>query len=292
MAGESGIVFNIQRFSLHDGPGIRTTVFLKGCNLRCAWCHNPESFRMEPQLSVAMGKCTLCGACAVACPNGVHAIAGGAHRLSLAACTRCWACTAVCPADAISIIGRRYTVDEVLAVVSKDRRYYESSGGGVTFSGGEPTLQHAFLLGLLEQSRALGLHTCLETNGHLDPERLEQLIPLVDLFLYDYKVTDDALSLNYVGATNTRPLQGLRLLDEHGKPIILRCPIIPGINDSPEHFEAIRALQASHPSIQRVELMPYHNVGSGKWENIGMQYTLDQVQLPSPQQIKLWEAGK
>ena len=250
---KSGIIFNIQRFSLHDGPGVRTTVFMKGCNLRCAWCHNPESFEMAPQKSVDTSKCIGCGACAQ--------------------------CSDICPTDARKIIGRSYTVHEVLDVVLKDKAYYRNTGG-VTFSGGEPTVQYEFLMALLRQSKAHGLHTCLETNGIVCQEKLQTICQYVDLFLLDYKHSNDQIHIKYTGASNQQMHKSLELLGQQGKEIILRCPIIPTINDNDEHFAAIRQLQRRHNAIREVELMPYHDYGVAKWGNIGLSYSMPHVPVP------------
>jgi len=286
----TGIVFNIQRFSLHDGPGIRTTVFLKGCNLRCAWCHNPESMKKDPQISVNFNRCTSCGRCAAVCPEGVHRIeADGTHCLFPEKCRLCRACIEACPADAISVIGREYRPQEVIEVVLKDRIYYDRSGGGVTFSGGEPTYQHEFLLELLKLSKAEGLHTCIETNGMAQKEHLAEISPYVDLFLFDFKHYDDEMHKKYTGASNKAMLENLAFLNELSKELLLRCPIIPGINDTLAHFEAIKTLRRKYEHIRDVELMPYHTIGSGKWKNIGLFYSLADLKAPSKEQIEIWK---
>lgn len=287
----SGIIFNIQRFSLHDGPGIRTTVFLKGCNVHCAWCHNPESMRIDPQLSVIMSKCTLCGKCADVCPKGVHTITGeGVHTMKLEHCNLCGDCENTCPVGIISVIGRSYTANEVMEIIQKDKKYYENSGGGVTFSGGEPTFQYDFLVNLLQLTKDAGLHACLETNGLIERNKLLELCKYVDSFLYDFKVWDDVLHKTVVGCSNAGILDNLELLDSLKKQIILRCPIIPTINDKPEHFSTIKRLREQYPAIYQVELMPYHKTGISKWENIGMKYNLYDIQQPSKAEIERWNS--
>lgn len=286
----SGTIFNIQRFSLHDGPGIRTTVFLKGCNLSCAWCHNPESFSPEPQLSVDTVRCTSCGTCGQVCKTGAHHIDAktGVHTFDPKKCTLCGACEKVCPAAAITRIGQTVTVDKVMETVLRDRVYYGRSGGGVTFSGGEATMQFDFLKELLRACRAEGIHTCIETNGILSAERLSALCELVDLFLVDFKLYDSALHLKYTGAPNELVLKSLALLSERKKDVILRCPIIPGVNDTEEHFAAIRALQEQYGNVLDAEIMPYHDIGAVKWKNIGKSYLMRDVKVPSKEQTARW----
>lgn len=189
----NAIVFDIQKFSIHDGPGIRTTVFLKGCPLRCVWCHNPESWRPEPELLFTAAKCSGCRRCAEVCPAGVHSFtADGRHELDRAACVRCGKCVELCPAEALELCGRSFTVEEVMAEVRKDCIFYENSGGGMTLSGGEPMMQFDFLHALLRLAHKAGLHICLETCGFAAWKQYETILPFVDLFLFDIKTIDPA----------------------------------------------------------------------------------------------------
>lgn len=269
-----GIVFDIQKCSVHDGPGVRTTVFLKGCNIRCKWCHNPESFRVLPNLAYEAKNCIGCGECVLVCHKKTHSLDSGKHEIDFHKCTGCGECLRVCPAKCLKLYGKEMTAEEVIYEVQKDRRYYEGSGGGVTFSGGEPSVQYEFLLSLLLEARKAKLHICLETNGIVSADRWKVLAEYTDLFLLDYKATGEALHKELTGQGNWQMLFNLQYLYQVNKSVILRCPIVPGLNDTKEHFEAIRELKKKYPNIIRAEIMAYHSLGKGKWESIGMEYTL------------------
>lgn len=287
----NSLIFDIQRFCVYDGPGIRTTVFFKGCNMRCAWCHNPESFSTAPELLYRAEKCVSCGACAAVCPHGAHTFDDtGIHHLDRAKCTACGACAAACPNGTLELSGREMTADEVLAVIEKDKKYYASSGGGVTFSGGEASLHFDLLVSLLEGCRARGIHTALETNGLVPPERLQTLLPLVDLFLLDYKHSDPVEHRRWTGAPLEPVLETLRALDRAGAHVALRCPIIPGVNDTDAHFAAIRALKKQYGCIESAEIMAYHDIGKTKWDALGVPYTLAALKTVSPELKRRWMA--
>jgi len=227
-----GLVFDIQHFSIYDGPGIRTTVFLKGCPLRCIWCHNPESWQKEPQRSLK---------------------------------------------DPLKLIGRKMTPEEIMVEVEKDNDYYLNSGGGITLSGGEPMLQFEFTLELLKLAKEKGIHTCLETSGYSPKENFEEIYPWVDLFLFDYKATGKERHMKFVGVENELILSNLEYLNVKGAHLILRCPLIPTINDQEEHFKALAALSNQYSGVEGVEILPYHDFGKGKWEEVGLQYALDKI---------------
>ncbi|MBQ7475234.1 MAG: glycyl-radical enzyme activating protein [Clostridia bacterium] len=267
---QKGLVFNIQRFSLHDGPGIRTGVFLKGCPLRCRWCHNPEGFTMAAELEYNPVKCIGCGRCTV-CPEGCHRIADGAHLFDRTGCVKCFRCVDACPAGALLRAGREYTVDEVMETVEKDRPYYENSGGGLTVSGGEPLLQWEFTLALLKEARARGIDTAIETSGFAPSEVIKAISSYVDVFLFDYKVTDPGDHEKYTGVPRAPILENLRLLNEEGRRVVLRCPIIPGVNDDDGHFDAIAELSRELDSVFRVDLEPYHELGTAKYPKFGKE---------------------
>ncbi len=283
------LIFDVQRFCVYDGPGIRTTVFFKGCNMHCAWCHNPESFSTEAQLLFRKDKCIFCGACTV-CPNGAHVLEGGEHRFLRERCTGCGLCAAKCPAEALELSGKAMTAGEVMDIIDRDAKYYKSSGGGVTFSGGEASLHRELLTELLKACRERGYHTALETNGLISEEFLTELLPLTDLFLFDCKHTDPEAHKKWTGAPLEPVLDTLERLEKAGAKVILRCPIIPGVNDTKEHFAGIRRLKESHSCIQKAEIMAYHDIGKTKWDALGVPYSLTELKTVSPEQKRLWEA--
>jgi pyruvate formate lyase activating enzyme len=284
----TGIVFDIQRASLHDGPGVRTTVFLKGCPLRCLWCHNPEATEFKPQLYFNEERCTLCGACVSACPNDVHAIRDGVHRIDFEVCNVSGSCVRACTYQALKIIGREMRVADVMAEVLADRAFYARSGGGLTLSGGEPMAQFAFSLELLKAAKAEGIHTCLETSGFWVQERYAEILPFVDLFLYDYKITGSAEHKAYTGVPNELILANLDYLYRQNKALVLRCPIIPGINDAQSHFNAIHALAEQYPGLMGIDLLPYHDLGNSKRTAIGADMTLEDLATTAPDIFNGW----
>ncbi|MHC5058215.1 MAG: glycyl-radical enzyme activating protein [Planctomycetota bacterium] len=268
-----GYVFNVQRFSIHDGPGIRTTVFLKGCPLRCRWCHNPEGLSPGPELSFDPTKCIGCGACVGACPRSAHSMEDGAHGFDRALCEPCDACAKACPSGALELVGSEVPADEVIAEVMRDAPFYETSGGGMTLSGGEPLAQAHFAHALLARAKAAGLHTCLDTSGHAPWSAFERVGGLVDLFLFDCKATDPARHEELTGVTNELLLENLRRLHAGGARVRLRCPLVPGLNDDPSHLEGIARLAAELGQlgdIDGVEILPYHALAKAKRGRLGL----------------------
>ena len=270
----TGRVFDIQRFSTHDGPGIRTTVFLKGCPLCCAWCHNPEGISPRPQLSFTPGKCGGCGECARVCGRQAHTIGivDGVvvHTLDRTRCQACGLCAEACDAGCLEMVGREMNVGQVMDEVLADRVFYRRSGGGLTVSGGEPLMQTDFTAALLQAAREHGLHCCVQTCGSVNWERLQRVLPLVDLFLYDYKETDAARHQQFTGHSNDLILRNLRRLHDEGAEVCLHCPIVPGFNDTEEHIAGIAALAQSMPRLRGVRILPYHALGGGKLERFGL----------------------
>jgi len=268
---ETGIVFNIQKFSIHDGPGIRTNVFLKGCPLRCLWCHNPEGLEAAPEIEYQANKCIGCGACSV-CPQGCHKFyMETGHIYDRADCIRCGICVEKCPAAALKMVGEIYTVEQVMEKVMADKVFYDKSGGGMTLSGGEPLYQPKFALALLQEAKNRGLHTALETSGFASAEVFKSVLPYTDLLLFDYKATGEERHKELTGVPQKGILANLETANAQGKPIVLRCPIVPGINDNTEHYDAIAALANRLSSVIQVDLEPYHTLGTGKAPKLGKE---------------------
>lgn len=265
----SGTVFDLHRGSLHDGPGVRTAVFLKGCPLRCAWCHNAESQTAPPVLRYRPRDCTGCGGCAAACPAGCHAVDASGHRFDRAGCSDCGICAESCPSTALAMIGRRYGVDQVLDAVRRDRTAYAGSGGGMTLSGGEPLAQADFTHALLAGARADGIHTCIETSGFAAPAVIGRLAPLVDLWLWDCKAVDDRLHRHLTGVGNQGIIANLDRLLEQGAAVELRCPLVPGLNDGDAALDELARFIGSRPRLRRTWVMPYHRLGVAKAAECG-----------------------
>jgi len=296
----SGTIFDIKKYAIHDGPGIRTTVFFQGCPLTCWWCHNPESQSHRPVLFYRNSRCMLCGACVAVCPqhgiklfpstNGMDAGSEnpgegedgkGRAITDRSICSRCGQCAAACYYGAREISGREMTPAEVMAEIERDLPFYDQSGGGVTFSGGEPLLQPAFLAALLGACKQMGIHTVVDTCGYAAWDVIEPLVGEVDLFLYDLKLMDDIRHMKYTGVSNRRVLSNLQRLSENAAQIEIRIPLIPGINDDAENLTQTAAFIAGLPDIAAIELIAYHHTAAAKYESLDLPYKLPEVAPPS-----------
>lgn len=265
----SPVLFNIQHFSIQDGPGIRTTLFFKGCPLNCTWCHNPEGKSIKPILSLFSNKCVNCKKCLISCPNGAHSFEDETHTIDRDKCTACGICANECYHGALEIFGKAYTVDEILEEVARDSGFY-GENGGVTISGGDPFLQYDELLELVSVLKENGYSICIETSGYTSKEKIKEIAKYVDVFLYDYKETDPNRHLEFTGVKQDKILENLYALDDLSAKVVLRCPIIPDINDYEKHFLGIANVANTHECIKSVELMPYHPLGISKSQNIGV----------------------
>ncbi len=282
-----GTVFQIQHFCTDDGPGIRTTVFLKGCHLDCAWCHNPEGKSKRPILAINLAKCVKCGICGNLCTN--HRVDEAVHHYNSKDCMLCGKCLNACPVDAISICGKNMTVEEVMKQVLADKGFYESSGGGMTLSGGEILLQPEFARQLLKAAKDKEVHTCIETTGAAKYETLAYVAQYADIILYDIKETDTDNHKKYVGIGNQLILDNLRKLNNLGKDIVMRCPIIPGVNDRKEHFDALAALYNELKCVKEIQILPYHELGTGKQDRYGITMEQSDFTVPEEDKVKEWK---
>ena len=286
----SGIVFDIRKFSIQDGPGIRTTVFLKGCPLACQWCHNPESQQDIPQLLYFQSRCVLCGACVDVCPHAAIPSGEAPKFPDLALCEACGACVEACVYDARQISGAYMAVEEIMEIVQRDVPFYEESGGGVTVSGGEPFRQPAFLRSLLKHCKALDIHTVVDTCGLAPWESIEDVLPYVDLFLYDLKLIDPQQHQKYTGNGNCSILQNLERLAAVDVNILVRFPVIPGVTDTPQNLQQMADYVLSLSESIPIEVLPYHSAAEGKHQRIQMPYNLSEIETPSESRIPEIEA--
>lgn len=273
MSGTANI-FNIQHFSVNDGPGIRTVVFFKGCPLNCVWCHNPESKSTNPELSFLKSKCVSCRKCAEICTDKVHSFENGVHCIDRSKCVFCGKCVDICAPSALEIIGKKYTVDDIMTELAKDDVFF-AAGGGVTFSGGEPFMQFDALYSLLKACKEKGYSACIETSGFTTTDNILKAAEYTDYFLFDCKETNPANHKKYIGADNKLISENLSALCSVNAHVILRCPIVPGINDRQEHFNAIAKLANKYSCIKSIEFMPYHPLGISKSEQLGKTYSFD-----------------
>ena len=276
-------VSRIQKFCTHDGPGVRTTVFLKGCPLRCAWCHNPETRSARPGVMFSERLCVGCAACEKTCAQGVHSVMDQ-HTFNVSGCKGCGECAAACPTGALEMDSTLMTVDEVLHEVLRDRAFYGETGG-ITLSGGEPMFQSEACIKLLRRAKEAGITTAIETCGYFDSAHIPQLSEVTDTFLWDYKDSDPERHRKYTGHSNERILENLRMLDGLESNIHLRCIMVEGVNMTRSHAEAIGKLFASLKHCRDVELMPYHAYGSSKAAQAGMPVEPHREWIPSEERL-------
>lgn len=279
----SGIIFDIKKYSIHDGPGIRTTVFFKGCPLQCWWCHNPESQSAVPELIIRRQRCIQCGVCMEVCPEGANLGTGNnvpRNGIARQKCRVCGRCVETCYSGTRELVGKRVTVSEVIHDIERDRPFYEQSAGGVTLSGGEPLMQPRFMLALLHACKELDLHTVLDTSGYATWGVLEKTIPLVNMYLYDLKIMDESRHREVTGVTNGLILRNLRRLAESGAKLDVRIPLVPGINDDEVSLRLAGEYLASLVNPPEVEIMPYHDIAEAKYESLGKTYRLPDLTPP------------
>jgi len=283
----AGLVSSVRRLAIHDGPGIRTVVFLKGCQLCCLWCAAPATQSSDREVVFYPERCLACDRCRAVCPEGAIGVdAAGRRSLDRARCTLCGQCAEACYAEALTMPAARRTVGEVLAEVLRDRVFYDRSGGGVTVSGGEPLQQVEFTAALLRACKREGLHTAMETSGFQEWGVLERTLTDLDLLLYDLKAMDPEKHLRFTGASNDRILENLRCAVSRGVATIIRVPVISGLNDDDENFQTMGRFLAGIGPIQRVDLLPYHRFGEATYGRLGREYTLPTIPLVSDETLE------
>ena len=278
------IIFNIQKFSVHDGPGIRTTVFFKGCPLRCLWCHNPESQNIQKEMLYDRDKCVLCGTCVKVCPKKAIKIENGVLTTDMSKCDFCGECVTYCIPEARQIVGKEYTVDEVVREVVKDKVFYDESGGGVTVSGGEPLVQIDFVEELMKKLKDEGIRTAVDTCGAVSFDILERAAKYADLFLYDLKLMDDDKHQKFIGVSNKNIIENLVKLAKIHDNINLRLPIIEGVNADVSHIEKILEL-IEGLNIKKVNLLPYHDIAKHKYKKLDRTYEEEKMSVPSEEKM-------
>ena len=281
----TGMIFDIKRYSIHDGPGLRTTVHMKGCPLACWWCHNPESQAMAPAVLFRSERCIACGECIKSCPNNAISVKDGRLVTDERICSGCGKCADVCPSLAREICGRRYTVEQLMDELRKDEIFFRD-GGGVTFSGGEPLMQPEFLIEALRACGKEGFHRALDTCGFAQKEYVLEAAKETDLFLYDIKHMDPVKHKEYAGVDNVIILENLEALSEAGAKINIRFPLMPGLNSDDENIQAMGAFVSKLKGITGVNILPYHTVARGKHSRWHMEYKLPDLLPPTATQTK------
>jgi pyruvate formate lyase activating enzyme len=275
-----GLVFDIKKFAVDDGPGIRTTLFLKGCPMRCLWCHNPEGQESLPELMYMHKKCNICGECVGMCPSQALFSTRKELGINRKICSVCGVCAEKCPSGALKIVGKKTSVEEVMKEIGKDSAFYEESGGGVTLSGGEPLWQIDFTSAILRECKELNIHTAVDTCGYASCKAIERIKDKVDLFLYDLKIMNDEKHRKYTGKSNKQILRNFKTLADNGNDLLVRLPVIPGINDDRKNIQMAADFVLLY-GVKRVCLLPYHRAGIEKYRSLGKRYNLNSIRTPS-----------
>jgi pyruvate formate lyase activating enzyme len=284
---KKGIIFDIERFAIKDGPGIRTLVFMKGCPLECKWCANPESHNPRPEIFYYPNKCTGCGRCAMNCPENAITLDGQLGAVTdFGACSTCGLCVAKCFYDARKIVGKQFSVSQLMSEIMKDEPFYRDSGGGVTFSGGEPLIQIEFLLDLLSNCKAKNLHTAIETCGYASWESFQEVLPLLDLVFFDFKHIDAEKHRLWTGADNCRIMDNLIRVSDSFDNLVVRIPVIPFFNNFSAELKKMFAFLSKLRRVEAVELLPYHRLGSSKYKGLGREYGLEGVEALTPDDLE------
>ena len=276
-------IFEVKRFAVHDGDGIRTTVFFKGCPLKCMWCHNPEGIGFQKQLSYYAHKCIGCMACAEACPNGVHTFEGGVHKVDWEKCKACGKCEEVCFGQALKLYGTEMSVDELLPLLLEDKPFYDHSNGGVTLSGGECLVQADFCAELLKELKENGIHTAVDTCGFVSREAIDKVMPYTDIFLYDLKAMAEDVHIRCTGHSNRLILENLKYIDGCQKAIEVRIPYVPEYNS--DQMEKMAEFLKGLKNLIKVRVLPYHDYAGSKYDSLGMENTLPN-RIPDKEEIR------
>ncbi len=276
----TGILLETKRFAVHDGPGIRTTFFLKGCTLKCIWCHNPESISGKPQLAYYQHKCINCGECVEVCQEHAHSIGENGHVFDAELCRNCGLCETVCLGKALKLYGKRMSVDEALQIALEDREFYLNTNGGVTISGGEPLFQPEFTIEFLATLKANKIHTALDSCCNVSWENLSATLPHTDLYLIDFKHADSEMHRKLTGHPNEKIKENLQKLSQNGAKIEIRIPFVPGCNDSDENMEETGKFLGALDNITYVKLLPYHALARSKYASLGIKDTMPQAESP------------